>query len=116
MGVYIVHVLVFYHSFCIIVFDKYSESTNVHVSKQFPGINDEDWRIYKHIFVVRYERFLGWRGRWLQDGLHSSKTMTYNVLSKSVEPLYTNITVDLLYHKNKEINVAEDTTKESLWW
>uniref|UniRef100_K1PRS0 Inversin n=1 Tax=Magallana gigas TaxID=29159 RepID=K1PRS0_MAGGI len=63
-----------------------------------------------------YERFLGWRGRWLQDGLHSPKTMTYKVLSKSNEPLYTNITVDLLYDKNKEINVAEDTTKESLWW
>lgn len=63
-----------------------------------------------------YERFLGWRGRWLQDGLHSPKTMTYKVLSKSNDPLYTNITVDLLYDKNKEINVAEDTTKESLWW
>lgn len=67
-------------------------------------------------WTSRYERFLGWRGRWLQDGLHSPKTMTYKVLSKSNEPLYTNITVDLLYDKNKEINVAEDTTKESLWW
>jgi hypothetical protein len=42
--------------------------------------------------------------------------MTYNVLGKANNPLYTNITVDLLYDKSKEINVAEDTTKESLWW
>lgn len=63
-----------------------------------------------------YTAFLGWRGRWMNDGLNAPSTMNYTVLSTTNMQLYTNVTVDLGPSKGHVIDPEKDTTKESIWW
>ncbi|XP_021351790.1 beta-1,4-galactosyltransferase 3-like isoform X2 [Mizuhopecten yessoensis] len=78
------------------------------------------FKAVRHVKEVRsengYDAFLGWRGRWMNDGLNSPSTMKYTIIQLTRLPLYTNITVDIGPSEGHRVDINKDTTRESIWW
>ncbi|XP_074650453.1 beta-1,4-galactosyltransferase 3-like [Tubulanus polymorphus] len=74
------------------------------------------YKMIRHNKATRGETsfgyFMGWRGRWMKDGLNSMKEVGFNIGSRKIEPLYTNITVKV----TGALTQIESETKESIWW
>ncbi|XP_033761962.1 beta-1,4-galactosyltransferase 3-like [Pecten maximus] len=78
------------------------------------------FKMVRHVKETRsengYDGFLGWRGRWMHDGLTNPITMNYTVKHLTQHPLFTNITADIGPSAGHRIDITKDTTRETFWW
>lgn len=62
-----------------------------------------------------YEMFLGWRSRWMTDGLNDPVGMNYSVVQMDTQPLFTHIKVDI-GDPPSQMRLGNPDEYVSTWW